>query len=304
MTKSVSIQVQNEEENQAVGEYKNLIVQQMYNIGSETQKYIMLYLAFKLTLLKGKTVVLCDSEDSLFRVQLFLSRTNIQNVQIYSARYTKNMKTYVVQTFNSGLTKVILTTPALFEDLGNKQVGSGKYVIRHLKALENIVVFDLDSVSQVYQNLFRQFRGQAGTILTLVEQDQAQVDLFSTVIEQQKNAFKAINFKEVPLSQEEIKGFEYRITNVVKAISKKQVKLARLIDFKRQILKSPSLEEYFKEHQNERELIINHIRQMQQVLNKYSERLYEDIPDYLLPEKYRYQRQLHNQAKGIHLIAC
>lgn len=96
MTKSVSIQVQNEEENQAVGEYKNLIVQQMYNIGSEVQKYVMLYLAFKLTLLKGKTVVLCDSEDSLFRVQLFLSRTNVQHVQIYSARYTKNMKTYVV----------------------------------------------------------------------------------------------------------------------------------------------------------------------------------------------------------------
>lgn len=42
-------------------------------------------------------------------------------------------------------------------------------MIRHLKALENIVVFDLDSVSQVYQNLFRQFRGQAGTILSLVE---------------------------------------------------------------------------------------------------------------------------------------
>ncbi len=102
----------------------------------------------------------------------------------------------------------------------------------------------------------------------------------------------------MPLTQQEISGFEYRITNVVKAISKKQVKLARLIDFKRQILKSPSLEEYFKEHQNEKELIINHIRSMQQVLNKYAERLYEDIPDYLLPEKYRYQRQLHNQTKG------
>jgi hypothetical protein len=35
----------------------------MYYIGSEITKYIIVYLSFKLNILKGKTIILCKNTD-------------------------------------------------------------------------------------------------------------------------------------------------------------------------------------------------------------------------------------------------
>ena len=62
------------------------------------------------------------------------------------------------------------------------------------------------------------------------------------------------------------------------------------------------MEDYFEKNQNEREILINNVRKYQQRLNAFAVRLYEDIPDYLLPQKYRFQRQLVEESKGNRLI--
>lgn len=57
-----------------------------------------------------------------------------------------------------------------------------------------------------------------------------------------------------------------------------------MLDFKRQMLKSKNLQEFFQGHTEERSLLTKEIQRLAADLNKFAIRLYEDIPDYLLPE--------------------
>lgn len=64
-------------------------------------------------------------------------------------------------------------------------------------------------------------------------------------IEAEKEMFKKVNFKEFPLRRNEIEAFRYRVNNVYGAISYKQVQNSKMLDFKKKILKSPDMKEYY-----------------------------------------------------------
>jgi hypothetical protein len=49
------------------------------------------------------------------------------------------------------------------------------------------------------------------------------------------------------------------------------------------MLKSKELQEYFKNHQNEREILVESISKMGQTLSKYAIKCPGEVPDYLLP---------------------
>lgn len=48
--------------------------------------------------------------------------------------------------------------------------------------------------------------------------------------------------------------------------------------------KSKELVDYYLKNPKEKELIIEQIREAQAKLNKYAIRMYDDIPDYLMPQ--------------------
>jgi len=95
----------------------------MYHIGTNITKYINVYLSFKLNILKGKTIILCNNEDEIYKLELFLNRCKFNNVNIIIPKYSKNMKTYVCSIFNSGICQILITTNQLLEDLDNKKIG-------------------------------------------------------------------------------------------------------------------------------------------------------------------------------------
>lgn len=65
--------------------------------------------------------------------------------------------------------------------------------------------------------------------------------------------------KEFPLKKNEVEAFRYRIADVVTAISNKQVKNSRMVDFKKKMLKSKDMEKYFRENEPERKLLVEEI---------------------------------------------
>ena len=56
------------------------------------------------------------------------------------------------------------------------------------------------------------------------------------------------------------------------------------VDVKRQILKSPKLEQYFEEHPKEREVIVKDIEMMTKKITKSASFMPSDIPSYLMEE--------------------
>lgn len=56
-----------------------------------------------------------------------------------------------------------------------------------------------------------------------------------------------------------------------------------MLDFKKKLLKSPDMKEYYAENIQEKELLIEGIQKVTQQLHKYEVRCEGECPDYLLP---------------------
>lgn len=302
LKKCVKIIVEdNEEEDQAITNEALQLgqINQIYNLGPIVHKFIVLYLCFKLKLIFGKTIILCADIPTLYRVELFLKRTGVEQTHIYNPKDPKNLRSYIVSVFNTGLLQTLITTPTFFKDLKQLKTlqkadsDTGEKVWRkvYLKNVQNIILFDfqgtLPDVSEYFSLLKELFktRSQAHkTFISLIEQKPEEIELLSQLIELQKKDYKSLSLRPFPLQFQEIEAFNYRISDVLRSITKKQVQSAQMLDFKRQMLKSKSLQNYFVQHAEEKTLLQKEIQKLSADLNRNSIRLYEDIPDYLMPQ--------------------
>jgi len=119
----------------------------------------------------------------VYKVHLFLSRIGVTQCQLYNEENPKMLRYYVLTLFNTGLARVLVTTPAVFVHLRTKVFASGKRKILQFKDLSNIIVCNLASVKRIYSQLYRNFRGNPGTIISLASSDEQSVDDLSGVIE-------------------------------------------------------------------------------------------------------------------------
>ena len=75
--------------------------------------------------------------------------------------------------------------------------------------------------------------------------------------------------------------FSYRISNLLKSLSPFQVKLARLIENKKMILKSGKMREYFASHRNERNLLLDKLGKLSKKFHHNIIRIPPKVPNYL-----------------------
>lgn len=95
--------------------------------------------------------------------------------------------------------------------------------------------------------------------------------------------FGRVLIEPLSLDAEDAELFSYRISNLLKSLSPFQLKLARLIENKKMILKSSKMKEYFHNHSNERTLIIDKLSKLSKKFHKNIIRIPEHVPDYLRP---------------------
>jgi hypothetical protein len=80
---------------------------------------------------------------------------------------------------------------------------------------------------------------------------------------------------------------------VVENISLKQVKNARILDFKKKLLKSKDMQDYFDNHQNEREMILQDIMKLSTQITMKAIKCDQEVPEYLIPKIIKEQRKLN-----------
>lgn len=239
------------------------IISQFYAIGDNITRMIIIYVLFKLKFLAGKTLILVKSLDEIFKFQLFLDRIGIPAFQIYNHEDPKNVKYYTLSIFNTGVISVLVATPQILKDLQSKIFYSKQRKVIQFKNLDNIVVLDILNVD--YKQLYRHFRGSEGNIVSCVENKDQEILKLTQVIENQRAEFgDKINIKEFPLTRAEIDAFRYRITDVANGISQKQIQAAKNLDFKKKMLKSQDLKEYFEKNPTEQEQILEEIQKYSQ----------------------------------------
>lgn len=81
-----------------------------YTTGDETTQYIILYVLFKLKFLQGKTLVLCNNLDTVYKLDLFLNRIGETDIQLYNHENPKNLRYYLVSLFNTGVVRTLIST--------------------------------------------------------------------------------------------------------------------------------------------------------------------------------------------------
>ena len=83
--------------------------------------------------------------------------------------------------------------------------------------------------TDLYSDLFQLFRGSEGTIVSLVEgTKEVEVDTLASIIDEQRVQYgEHLNIKPFPLKKEEFDAFRYRISDVARGISNKQVHNAK-----------------------------------------------------------------------------
>nr|QBK46519.1 DExD/H box RNA helicase 45 [Philasterides dicentrarchi] len=267
------------------------LVSQFYHLGDETSKYIILYILYKLHFLVGKTLIVCPDNDQVYKVFLFLQRINVKGFQVLNEEDPKDLRYYVLSMFNTGVVQNLITTEKVFDDLKSKTFYHKKRKVLSFKNLNNIINMDLSHVEKIYNNMYTHFKGSEGTIINLLSTDEQEIDVLTKLIEEQKQTQSQINIKEFPLKKNEIDAFKYRISDVIGAISRKQISNMRMLDFKRKMLKSSDLVQYFQQNESEKLMLVEHIQTLSQQIHRYGIKCEEDIPDYLVPDMVKEQRK-------------
>ena len=68
--------------------------------------------------------------------------------------------------------------------------------------------------------------------------------------------FEAAKIKEYPIGKKELEAFRYRINDVFMNLGNNKVELFQKYDFKKKMLKSSDLKEYFQQNPKEKEVLI------------------------------------------------
>jgi hypothetical protein len=113
------------------------------------------------------------------------------------------------------------------------------------------------------------------------DSDETNKEKLFNLIERQRETFNRIKINELPLTKDNITHFTYRCTDVYRSITKKQLKDAKMIDFQKQLLKSPKMKEYFTSHQQERDILVDKMQGVSAKLHKFATNLRDELPDYL-----------------------
>ncbi|CAD8077563.1 unnamed protein product [Paramecium sonneborni] len=295
-------QEEQEQQDQTIQQTKCELPNLFYYFYSDlTQQQIVLYITLKLNLIQGKTLIICQNLFEIYYLQLLFQRCNIERFQIYNHENPKTLKYYTLSTFNTGVIQILIATANVFLDLENeffertKQAEKKSKQPYTLKKLDNIILYNL-----LPNELPDQILKSVANTVCIASNNEQNVE---TVMQFVNKEYNNINCKEYPIRQNEIEAFRYRIEDTTKNISKYQVKMAEQIDFKKKMLKSPDLGEYFQQNQKEKELLQDQIVQLKKKLNRSSIQLPQGpVPEYLLPEFIKKQRKMQGDQSKVRVL--
>ncbi|KAK9365927.1 P-loop containing nucleoside triphosphate hydrolase protein [Lipomyces kononenkoae] len=287
---------------------------------SEIDKFLLLYVIFKLGLIKGKTIVFVNDVDRCYRVKLFLEQFGMRSC-VLNSDFPVNTRLHVLDQFNRNVYNLIIATDEADqiapEDLANpeevatsstesKQKKSAKRKLRDreygvsrgidFQNVSCVLNFDLPTTSRAYTHrIGRTGRaGNSGMALSFVvpkEQwgkhkasslDTAKRDekVMARIQRDQKKNHGGAEIKPYVFDMKQVDAFKYRMDDAFRAVTRTAIREARTKELKQEILASEKLKKHFEENPDELEQL-RHDREVHAVRVQHH---LKHVPDYLLPE--------------------
>lgn len=245
-------------------------------------KFLLLYVALKLRLLRGKLLIFANSVERCFQLKLFLEQFGIRACLLNPELPTAS-RHHIVEEFNRSIYDVVIasdvqavaasdakakgSTDVAADDAkkphGKKRAswGGGKAdreggVARGVdfKRVDVVINFDLPQhVDSYVHRIGRTARGgHSGMALSLVSSNDDERILAAITADQQARG-NVILPHDFDMGQ--LDGFRYRCGDALRMVNRKTVRRARLRAVKEELLKSEKLRSFFAERPQDLDLL-------------------------------------------------
>lgn len=265
-----------------------------YHIMVEQEdKFALLCALFKLSLIRGRTLIFVNSVDQCYRLKMFLQQFGIKSC-VLNSEMPETSRFHIVEEFNQAIYNIIIASDEqVFEEppeeneskkkpgkkTQNKEYGVARGIDFHNVA--NVINFEFPTTINAYiHRIGRTARGnRKGTALSFVEI--ADQENFEAVKESmlkannEENTFKPYNFR-----MQEIEGFRYRSKDALRACTRKAIKEARLKEIRQELLNSEKLKTYFQDYTRDKQ-VLRHDRKLK---TTHKQLKLEFVPDYIVPK--------------------
>ncbi|TPP66473.1 ATP-dependent RNA helicase DBP9 [Fasciola gigantica] len=273
----------------------------------EEDKYTILIALLKLKLVRGKTLIFTNSVDRCFKLRLFLEEFGIK-AALLNSELPVLSRCHAIDQFNRGVFDYLLATDEFPTDATTKSDAGGRSrgkrkdaeygVARGIdfQLVSNVVNFDFPLTPSFYvHRVGRTARaGQMGTALSFVSVAEEKLlrsveSLLNPAGEAaacgstEGSSTKASSvFRPYQFRLSEVDGFRYRAMDVVRHLTRKVIREARLKEIKLELLNSERLKGYFEDHVPDLEALRH-----DKPLARQSQPHLRDVPEYLVPAPLR-----------------
>ncbi|PWW77476.1 P-loop containing nucleoside triphosphate hydrolase protein [Tuber magnatum] len=273
---------------------------------SEDEKFLLLYVIFKLKLIKGKTIIFVGDIDRGYRVKLFLEQFGIRSC-VLNSELPVNSRLHVVEEFNKSAYEIIIAsdeneqaepepTPKPKKKKKTRNRKDKEYGVSRgldFKNLACVLNFDLPTTSRSYTHrIGRTARAHKnGISLSFV----IPTHLFGKhkptthpTCANDEKTLQRIRKSQAKLGREikpyvfdmtQVDAFRYRMDDALRAVTKVAVREARMRELRVELVKSERLKRHFEENPGDL-LALRHDGETGRVRVQAHLR---HVPEYLLP---------------------
>jgi len=240
-----------EEDEDGRTELMKTLIKQYYYIGTDLQLVSAMYLLAKYDVFRGPILVVADTLDQAYRLKVFFDRANTGEAQVYNTEGVLNIRAYNLALFNGGNLRFLMVPKDFCKDLRKN-----KSTVQSLKSLRNLIFFNVELNIELYNsflNLFKSVQSLGGgknadmgnKVLALaahkIDEELKPKESLLTLMSKQKDKYGQVLFEPLPIPVGDIDAFSNRVENVLSGITTKKVKIFRLIELKRQLLRNKNM---------------------------------------------------------------
>ncbi|CAL8095039.1 unnamed protein product [Calicophoron daubneyi] len=272
----------------------------------EDDKYTILIALLKLKLIRGKTLIFANSVDRCFKLRLFMEEFGIR-AALLNSELPVLSRAHAIDQFNRGVYDYLLAADeGQSSQISTASNTNKKFVRRDVEYgvsrgidfqhVSNVINFDFPLTPALYvHRVGRTARAdQMGTALSFVSRYEEKLvsavevllnpagTAASEELSPQVNNLKTSVFRPYQFRLSEVDGFRYRAMDVLRRLTRKVIREARLKEIKLELLNSERLKGYFEDHTPDLEALRH-----DKPLVRTSQPQLKDVPDYLVPPSLR-----------------
>lgn len=240
----------------------------------DSDKFLLVFAIFKLSLLKGKMIIFARDVERAYKLRIFLEEFGVRSCCI-NPDFPLSCRQHIVEEFNKGAYDILIAPDSATTSSMCKESGIARGV--DFKRVDVVINFDFPSSSESYvHRIGRTSRaGQSGTAVSFICSEDDNI-LLETIREEQKSLDRTIGNYSFDMTI--LDGFRYRMSDALRAVTRAVIKETQLMELKREMANSEKLKTLPPNRTEELSRILRHDRKTtvrQQPHLKH-------IPEYLL----------------------